>query len=287
MQSLGWCVLYACLLVAADASKTDGAAGDLEKLQGFWTPIAWTHDGVESMVYPGPDVDKGYKGDRCLYGDGADNCRFAIDPTKSPKTMDVFIEHGRRAGATGLGIYKFDGDLLTICSAITPLPRPTDFTAPQGSKRHLITYKRKPTPKRAAAPDGKELSDKEKFQGFWDRTALTLDGDRVVCFPGPDPELGFRGDKLLVGDGIDAGRYVIDPTKSPKTIELHVVRFGEPAPVEHGIYKFEGDTLIMCVSGAHDPRPTDFTAKKGSGRRLDTFTRFERDPKTGGRLRSP
>ena len=41
----------------------------------------------------------------------------AIDPTASPMTIDVTFAEGDAKGKTALGIYKLDGDLLTICRA--------------------------------------------------------------------------------------------------------------------------------------------------------------------------
>ncbi len=44
---------------------------------------------------------------------------------------------------TQLGIYKFDGEVVTVCLAEAgSKTRPTDFTAEEGSKRLLIVMKK-------------------------------------------------------------------------------------------------------------------------------------------------
>jgi uncharacterized protein (TIGR03067 family) len=70
--------------------------------------------------------------------------KFTLNPEKKPKGID--IEMGVPVG-TSEGIYKLDGDELTICVASggkngKPAPRPTEFAAKKGEHHALFVLKR-------------------------------------------------------------------------------------------------------------------------------------------------
>ena len=55
------------------------------------------------------------------------------------------------------------------------------------------------------------------------------------------------------------GTYVIEPAKSPKTIDI-TMKEGDKGTA-HGIYELKGDTLKICVARPNTERPTEFTEK--------------------------
>jgi uncharacterized protein (TIGR03067 family) len=64
--------------------------------------------------------------------------------------------------------------------------------------------------------------------------------------------------------------FVLDPTKSPKTIDLA----GAENTGSKGIYLHGGDTMVLCLGGAGSQvRPSELSAPAGSGRLLITLTR--------------
>jgi uncharacterized protein (TIGR03067 family) len=67
----------------------------------------------------------------------------AVDPTKSPKTIDINFVRGTEA-RIGMfqGIYELDGDTLKVCLG-TEKGRPTEMASAEGSKNLLIVFKRK------------------------------------------------------------------------------------------------------------------------------------------------
>jgi uncharacterized protein (TIGR03067 family) len=66
---------------------------------------------------------------------------YAVDPTASPKTIDIKLGNGDKA-ITILGIYTLDGDTYKVCSALPGKPRPAEFSAKPGSGQGLTVMKR-------------------------------------------------------------------------------------------------------------------------------------------------
>lgn len=121
-------VLVVCFLVAAEGA--DPSKKDLEKMQGDWACTAMNLGG-----YQMPDDDaQAYF--RTMKGDTYSVFRFSkvsgtgtlkLDATKDPKTIDATPEGGKTPPVAG--IYKIEGDTLTLCLAPPGKPRPTKFDA--------------------------------------------------------------------------------------------------------------------------------------------------------------
>ncbi|QDU22828.1 hypothetical protein ETAA1_48160 [Urbifossiella limnaea] len=65
----------------------------------------------------------------------------ALDPSKSPKTLDSKVTAGPNKGAVLLGIYEIRGDRLTVCFDPEGKERPTAFKADAGT-RTLVVHNR-------------------------------------------------------------------------------------------------------------------------------------------------
>ena len=135
--------LFAFTGVSADDArdKTDKAIKqEQEKLQSKWKIVRQEFSGaVTKEVSDEPDEIKGDKWLRpkrktAEYG-------LKLDPTKDPKQVDLTAE--RLANKTLKGIYKLDGDKLTICYAYDPdQARPTEFKTKRGDKCYLYELER-------------------------------------------------------------------------------------------------------------------------------------------------
>jgi uncharacterized protein (TIGR03067 family) len=135
------------------ASGVPGALADdkaeLEKeakeFQGTWT--------IESSITGGAEIPRDqlkeflviYEGDKhtLKYGDKVFQVGTQkIDPSKSPKTIDVTMTEGPNKGAVMLGIYEFDGDTLKVCFDPQGRKRPTEFKSAPGSQNFVNVHKR-------------------------------------------------------------------------------------------------------------------------------------------------
>jgi RNA polymerase sigma factor (sigma-70 family) len=124
--------------VAAEEKKPDK-----DKLQGEWKVTSVKIGGREpddkDHILKSPWV---FKGDKLTFEPF--EAEFKLDPSKDPRQIDVTIQKGPDAekGMTALGIYKLDGDKLTI-HACHPGDgqRPTDFET-TGGRNVLVTLER-------------------------------------------------------------------------------------------------------------------------------------------------
>jgi len=68
---------------------------------------------------------------------------FTADPAQSPKTIDYVNTSGPNKGKAQHGIYKLEGDILTICVAAPGEPRPAEFESVEDDHRTFTVWKRK------------------------------------------------------------------------------------------------------------------------------------------------
>jgi RNA polymerase sigma factor (sigma-70 family) len=107
------------------------------------------------------------------------------------------------------------------------------------------------------APRGKQ-TDEEKLQGKWKAVSFHAEGKEGLPEQVGSLEFTFKGDKVTIRVTItnrfhsEEMSYRLDATKKPKTIDLAGERPGA------GIYKFEGERLVVAVAENGGPRPGDF-----------------------------
>src|SRR5262245_11969682 len=133
---------------AASGTLADDKADiekELKKFQGTWT-IESSDFGGQKL--PGEQLKSFvvvYDGDKHTVKSGDQVIQVGtqkIDPSKSPKTIDVTMSEGPNKGAVMLGIYEFDGDTLKACFDSSGKERPKEFKSPPGSATFLNVHKR-------------------------------------------------------------------------------------------------------------------------------------------------
>jgi uncharacterized protein (TIGR03067 family) len=131
--------LAAGVVLAAPAARGD----DAKKLEGTWTATLWKRGGGEvgkDKVATELVLTKdGYafpKGINRISMKGA----VKLDAAKG--TIDFTPEDGPAKGKTLLGIYKVEGDTLTLCFTSAGMERPKEFKS--GDRNTVLaTYERK------------------------------------------------------------------------------------------------------------------------------------------------
>lgn len=137
--------LAALVISHAWAEDTEAAKKDLAQLQGEWTMVSGSSGGMDlpkQMLKNSKRVCKGNETTVEVGGQLLMKAKFALDPSRKPKTIDYQVSEGRNAGKTQLGIYELDGDTVKFCFASPGGERPSDFTTAAGDGRTCSLWTR-------------------------------------------------------------------------------------------------------------------------------------------------
>lgn len=243
--------LAAMFCVAGLALADDKAdiAKETRRFQGTWT--------IESSMAAGQEIPRDqlkgfiviYEGDKhTLKHDGKvfQIGTQKIDPSKSPKTIDVTMTEGPQKGKVMLGIYEFHGDTMKACFDPTGTNRPTEFRSAAGSANFFNVHKRvanvdaqnskEPIPANDLGPEHANL---HAFVGAWE---LTIEGVN---------EKGAAEIKSILG-----GRFITEDVKVPVgglTMEWHGVLGYDRAKKQYtGVWFDNANNTTKSDSGDAD-----------------------------------
>ena len=119
--------------------------------------------------------------------------------------------------------------------------------------------------------------DLQAFKGTWRLSSKEVNGkkfseeeikDVIATADGSGKVTVRRGDQV-----IGEGTVKLDPTKKPKAIDVTFTEGERKGKTVLGIYEIDSDAFRVCVARDGDERPTDFSAKAGSGRTLVAYQR--------------
>jgi uncharacterized protein (TIGR03067 family) len=149
-------VFMGLLLSACSAMAPSAAAEQNRHLSGTWSCLSATVDGkplpegtvkLLRLTLAGNKYQT-RKGDDVLF-----DSSYTVDPSTSPKRINILGTEGALAGKEALGIYSIQGDTLRICYILTGKSRPPAFESPIGSGAYLLLWKRIGAPV-VSHPDG-------------------------------------------------------------------------------------------------------------------------------------
>jgi uncharacterized protein (TIGR03067 family) len=139
-------LLLAAPLMGAEEKKA--ADKDLEALQGTWLVETLVGNGKDFYADGQSKVTVTFKGNKgTLDGNDLLKKEYAtftvkLDPSTTPKCLDMTITDGNQKDVVFECIYEVKGDELKICAVLGGKERPTDFTSAEGSNRVLAVAKR-------------------------------------------------------------------------------------------------------------------------------------------------
>jgi uncharacterized protein (TIGR03067 family) len=119
------------LMAAAD---DDAVMKELKALQGTWKAVALEAGGKPLPKQAVPDFTFVIGADGKSMGKMAQSeyaATITVNPKKDPKTIDNLHDSGPQKGKKQYGVYKLEGDRLTVCITAPGRAegdRPNDFT---------------------------------------------------------------------------------------------------------------------------------------------------------------
>lgn len=125
----------------------DKVAEEDKKFEGTWIVTAMEvggqkvpEEGFKEMTFTFKGKNYEQKVGEMLVEAGKQD----LDPSKTPKLMDITVSEGEAKGEKQLAIYEIDGDKAKICAAIHgDKERPSKFETKEGSKNMIFELKRK------------------------------------------------------------------------------------------------------------------------------------------------
>ena len=199
---------------------------------------------------------------------------LAVNEKKQPKTFDLKFTAGPEKGNTSLGIYELDGDSWKICLTLKGTKRPTAFATKRCSGLALETLEREEPGKAKPKPSAPvHLEPAPELEGEWAMETMLTDGVPLEAGYAQFGRRLAKGNEMKVtmaGQTIMKVQFTVDRSKQP-----HEMGYIAPGgQIQLGIYELRGGKLQTNFAPPGQPRPSDFTCAKGSGRRLTVWRRL-------------
>ena len=267
----------ACCCFHARGEPQEAATNDRDQIKGTWQLVYAESEGKVSPVDRIKNVRVKIKdGTHSVYvGDQqvAHDIPFTMDPKATPRTTDNTLTEGADAGKQIHGIYELDGDTLMSCVARVGEERPKEFATKAGTGHTLRVFMRvRPD----EAPKEKAIREElMRFGGTWHMVEFRMNGEKLPSEAYDPFQMTLHGNRwwTKTSQGTSSGTFKIDPTQSPKTIDIVFKGGPQPEKIMRGIYELTSDTYKVCVNLGNQPRPTELVSSSGSQRVLEVLKR--------------
>jgi uncharacterized protein (TIGR03067 family) len=110
--------------------------------------------------------------------------------------------------------------------------------------------------------------DLKLFEGTWKIVSMELEGMKLPEDQYKDAKLVCKGSDFTytdIGGTEYKGTFKIDPSKKPKTLDVTFTDGPNKGEVLVAIYEIDETTYKLCAKPMSKDRPTEFSAKQGSG----------------------
>ena len=276
-------LIWLAALVIPRVEGADAAKEEITKLQGTWVIEKRLTNKEKGQDFLREIVKITFKGNKAVLPDKPakdgekkpeDEFAFTVDPAKKPKRIDIRLpkESGKDDVAINInGVYVLDGDNLKLAfnntnrGTVFPVGYPADFDGKDRSTATIL--------KRENAKDAK--TDAELIQGAWVVVTGEVHGKPIPEQMLKSLTLVFNGDKIDIrhedkkGESKGESTFKIDQAKKPKAIDFK----GAERHPALGIYRFDGEILVLCWAEPERPRPEDFAT---SNENRSTLLRLKR-----------
>ena len=204
-------IAFGLLVFVARASADDPAgdsqaSGELQHLQGSWT--------FESFRTGDDEAKPETLGKRVFFVGGDSFVVFdagkvvqagtlQVDPTKTPRTLNLVVKQGDHRDETLLGIYQFEDNLLKACVGLDGQSRPAAFPAKAGPNVMLFSVRHPVRPAdEATAIVGKYKSETEEIEGVKMEFDVSIErrGDAYLITYAKQGRILYIGTGLRIGD---------------------------------------------------------------------------------------
>ena len=154
----GLCMAVAVLALAAGCGKksstsADSGGGGTSSLEGTYLLVGMEAGGkqfaTEEELAKEPEGERIFKvtADKMIATKNGkeDPVTYKLDPSKTPKEIDLAGKKFDGKDEKMYGIYKLEGDKLTICMVESdkPADRPKEFKTADKGKSVMMTFKKK------------------------------------------------------------------------------------------------------------------------------------------------
>ena len=131
--------------------------------------------------------------------------------------------------------------------------------------------------------------DRDLLQGSWRLTALETDGSPTPAGALTGASIAITGQTFRstgMGETYE-GRFELDETSRPRTIDLIFTSGPQAGTRNLGIYTLKGHTWTICIATRGTTRPSAFATAPGSGLALETLRRDSRAERDRGESSAP
>lgn len=237
---------FQVIRIPQDPQQTDFA-----RLQGRWTVVSQFVNGTPSASDSRP-LSLMFDQNRVRQVEAQNRLpflrltedTFALNSKVSPKNIDL--------GLGGAGIYKLDGDKLTLCFPPSGSPRPTALVSTEEMKGTVTVLQR-------------ATQDDPLIQGHWQVVSQEVEGNVLVEKNVGAEWVELQGNvfrmKHAGTETVTQRLFELNPIGSNRQIDLFGTQ--DRAHEGTGIYSLDGDNLKLCIAPPDQARPQDFSSKSG------------------------